>query len=256
MKPIRMNRIILWSVSVILAILGAIDGALAAASVETTPSAPNETRVPLDLFKRWDFDKQAGGQPPAGFSFYAQGSSETAPWLVERDLHSPSAPNVIRPSGGCSSDDCLQILLADALQFDYLDLVVRIRLGAEESTGAAGLVFGARDDRNFYAATVDRSGRVLEVIRVLEGKVLSLGRTEIPSRKDEWHVMRVRRNTIMSKEYIEVFFDGQQVFSIEDQTFRTGQIGLMTRGTSAVAFDNLTTSPLYSQRLLSAPSPY
>ena len=68
--------------------------------------------------------------------------------------------------------------------------------------------------------------------------------------------MRVRRNTIISKEYIEVFFDGQQVFSVEDRTFRTGQIGLMARGTSAVAFDNLSTAPLYSQKPLSSPAPY
>jgi hypothetical protein len=60
----------------------------------------------------------------------------------------------------------------------------------------------------------------------------------------------------MSKEYIEVFFDGAQIFSVEDRTFETGRIGLIARGAATVEFDNLTAAPLYSQKPLSGPAAY
>ena len=71
-----------------------------------------------------------------------------------------------------------------------------------------------------------------------------------------WHALRVRRNTIISKEYIEVFFDGVHVLSIEEKTISPGQIGLLTGGAATVAFDNLNAAPLYSQKPLSPPAAY
>lgn len=263
MKRVRAKRVP-WAVPALIMSIFSLfmffmDCAHAASVGEPTlPVTTTETRVPLDLFKLWNFDKQAGGQPPEGFSLHTVNGGEIMSWVVEQDSRSPSAPNIVRPSAACPSENCLQILLADALRFDYFDLVVRIRLGEDtgNAKGAAGLIFGARDERNFYAATIDRSGQYMEVLRMQDGQAVSLGQTEIHSRKEEWHSMRVRRNTIMSKEYIEVFFNGLQVFSIEDQTFRTGQIGLITRGAAVASFDNLTTAPLYSQRTLSSPAPY
>ena len=256
-KPWRAKILLMIVHAFVMAVL--VDCGYAVAEAGSTAStAPSETRVPLDLFKHWNFDSQTGGQAPEGFSGYAVGGIETASWTVERDPNSPSPPNILRPSGACSDEECLKLLLIDVLQYEYFDVVVRIRLGesAKESRGAAGLVFDVRDRQNFYAAMVDVSGQHLDVIRMQEGKSTSLAHAEIPAKPQDWHLMRVRRNTIISKEYIEVFFDGQQVFSVEDRTFRTGQIGLMARGISAVAFDNLSTAPLYSQKPLSSPAPY
>jgi hypothetical protein len=251
-------KIVLMAVHAIVAAVLADCGHAVAETESTASTTTTETRVPLDLFKDWNFDKQAAGQAPAGFSEYAAGATETASWTVERDSNSLSPPNILRPSGACSDEECLKLLLIDALQYEYFDAVVRIRLeeSAKESRGAAGLVFDVRDRQNFYAATVDVSGQHLNVIRVQGGKSTSLAHAEIAAKPQDWHLMRVRRNTTISKEYIEVFFDGQQAFSVEDRTFRTGQIGLMARGTSEVVFDNLSTAPLYSQKPLSSPAPY
>jgi hypothetical protein len=219
---------------------------------------PAESRVPFDLFKTWSFDKERAEQTPIGFSSFSVGSAGAPIWVVAQDPSAQTPPNLLKQSAPCSAEDCVQLLLVDALQYEYLDLIVRIRLAdpSGRSNGSAGVVFGARDHQNYYAVTVDPSGKEMQVARVQDGKATTLAHAQIPPKKVAWHLLRVRRNTIISKEYIEVFFDGLQVFSVEDNTFGIGQIGLVTRGPAAVEFDNLTAAPLYSQKPLSGPAAY
>ena len=224
--------------------------------VATQP--PSESRVPVDLFKTWNFDKEKAEQAPSGFSSFSVGDAGTPMWVVAQDPSAQTPPHLLKQSAPCSAEDCFQALLVDALRYDYLDLIVRIRLTDTSggSNGSAGVVFGARDHQNYYAVTVDASGKHMQVTRVQAGKAITLAHAEIPPKKVPWHLLRVRRNTIISKEYIEVFFDGLQVFSVEDNTFGAGQIGLVTRGPATAEFDNLTAAPLYSQKPLSGPAAY
>ena len=219
---------------------------------------PSESRVPFDLFKTWNFDKDKTDQLPAGFSAFSAGIGSAPVWVVVQDSSAQTPPNLLKQSAPCRSEACHQLLLVDALQYEYLDLIVRIRLAdaSDGSSGSAGVVLGARDHQNYYAVTVNPSGKEIEAARVEEGKTTILAHAEITPRQVAWHLLRVRRNTIISKEYIEVFFDGVQVFSVEDKTFGQGQIGLITRGPATVEFDNLTAAPLYSQKPLSGPAAY
>ena len=224
----------------------------------TSPQPPSQFQVPVELFKTWNFDKEKPEQMPAGFSAFIIGNNgETPAWIVTEDSHAQTPPNLLKQSTPCRSD-CSQVLLVDALQYEYLDLIVRLRLPMTwgEANGEAGVVFGARDHQNYYAATVDLSGKNMQVMRVQEGKAAALARSEVAPKSVVWHLLRVRRNTLLSKEYIEVFFDGAQIFSIEDKTFGTGRIGLITRGAATAEFDNLTAAPLYSQKPLSGPAAY
>jgi hypothetical protein len=262
MNPWRATVLRCGVVCVVIAI--AVSGILGCARIALAgePMAatqmPSESRVPFDLFKTWNFDKEKAEQTPADFSSFSVGGAGSPMWVVASDPSAQTPPNLLKQSAPCSAEDCFQVLLVDALQYEYLDLIVRIRLAdaSGRSNGSAGVVFGARDHRNYYAVTVDPSGKDMQVVRVQDGKATTLAHAEIPSKKIAWHLLRVRRNTIISKEYIEVFFDGLQVFSVEDKTFGTGQIGLVTRGPATAEFDNLTAAPLYSQKPLSGPAAY
>ena len=111
--------------------------------------------------------------------------------------------------------------------------------------------------RQVFAVQEFRDLQVLSQIAWFdEGKATLLAHSTVTSKQVVWHLLRVRRNTIMSKEYIEVFFDGAQIFSVEDKTFGVGRIGLITLGAATAEFDNLTAAPLYSQKPLSGPAAY
>ena len=231
-----------------------------AAAEQPAQSTPGGTvKAAQDLFRLWDFDKEAAGEKPKGFSPHAVGGDAVAIWMVDRDPAAPSQPHVLRQSVPCLTDGCLQVLLAEGLVYEYPDVAVRLRLlpgAAGRSAGGGGVVFGARDATHFYVAIADASLQSAEVIQVQDGKSTVLGRGPIKPKKTAWHHLRVQRNTIISKEYIEVFFDHELTVSVEGKSLESGQIGLATKGDALVAFDNLGAAPLYSHKPLSPPAAY
>ena len=225
------------------------------------PSAPQPaSKIPnplaaQGLFKFWNFDQQQAGEMPAGFVSQTIGSAEPGSWKIEPERETPSAPNRVIQETPCSADECFHLLLVKDLIYDYFDVAVRMRL-AEGAPGGGGMIFGMKDAQNFYAAVATAKADTVEVLRRLDGKITLLKRVPVQSWRMPWHLLRVRRNTIMSKEYIEVFFDNAQVLSLEDKALDAGLIGLVTKGRTVAAFDNLNAAPLYSQKPLSPPAAY
>jgi hypothetical protein len=103
---------------------------------------------------------------------------------------------------------------------------------------------------------VDLATEVLEVVRVVDGQVTVMGREPLKRRKTDWHVLRVQHNTILSKDFLEIAFDGQIAFTHWDKKLGAGQIGLVTRGDATIWFDNFDAVQLFSQRPLSPPAAY
>lgn len=145
-------------------------------------------------------------------------------------------------------------MIAQGFNYEYPDLAVR--LSQADGHGRSGVVFGVKDRMNFYAAVVDLSRNTLQVIRVVAGTESVVGQATLRSKPVDWHTMRVQRNTIISKDFIETFFDGQLTLSVEDQALGLGQIGLLVRGTTSARFDSFHAAPLYSHRPFSAPAAY
>ncbi len=206
------------------------------------------------LFQRWTFDLDQPNTQPSSF---VKGISTDEPlgnWIVQEHATAPSSPNIIAGSSSCTQL-CYQMLLVNGLEYEYPDLSVRFH--AQEGTaGLGGIAFGVRDMRNFYAAIVDPIGQKAQLVRLSNGQELPLAQASIRLKPVDWHSLRVQRNTIISKDFIEVVVDGVLVLSVEDQALGLGQIGLLVRGTSTVLFDSFHAVPLFSHRPLSAPPAY
>jgi hypothetical protein len=211
-----------------------------------------------DLRHFWNFDGDRPGETPSGFSIGTIGEGAVGHWTIEADPQAPSSPNRLVQTTPCPTGvaGCLQVLLMEGTTYEYPDLTVRFRLAGEGKEGAGGLVFGARDARNFYAAMVDLATDTLEVIRVLDGQATVLGRQGVKREKSAWHRLRAQHNTILSKDYVEISFDGLLVFSTWEKAVGSGKIGLITGGEGILAFDNLNAIQLFSQRPLSPPAAY
>ena len=208
------------------------------------------------LFNRWTFDQQKSGEAPAGFSMLGFGEGPAADWTIKVDSDAPSASNILAVNSSCPAETCYRLIVADGFQYEYPDVSVRMRFPVDAVTGVGGVVFGVNDAANFYAAVVDLVTKTLEVSRVVDGKETRLGRSPITPKAVSWHTLRIQRNTIFSKDFIETFFDGQLVVTVEDQSLAIGQVGLLVRGQTALNFDSLHAIPLFSQRPLSAPAAY
>ena len=208
------------------------------------------------LFQRWTFDQQNPNEIPAGFMSLSLGEDPAPVWAIQVDAEAPSAPNSLRGESGCRSVSCYRLLVAEKLEYEYPDVSVRMRFPAEGHVGQGGIVIGLQNASNFYAGIVDVASRKLELVRVIDGRVTLLGQMDINPKPVEWHTLRILRNTIISKDVIEAFFDGSLVLSLQDQSLGIGQVGLVVHGKSSLHFDSLHAIPLFSQRPLSAPAAY
>ncbi|MGQ0557674.1 MAG: hypothetical protein ACT4PN_17215 [Nitrospiraceae bacterium] len=206
------------------------------------------------LFQKWTFDQDFPNVQPTSFVKGSSTDGSLAEWLVQRHATAPSPPHVVTGSSTCPQN-CYQLLLADGMQYEYPDLSIRFYT-PEGVIGSGGVVLGARDTRNFYAAIVDSLSRHVRFVRLSDGLATVLGQASVNLKPVEWHSLRVQRNTIISKDFIEVFVDGTLVLSIEDQAFGLGQVGLVIAGTSTMWFDSFHAVPLFSHRPLSSPPAY
>jgi hypothetical protein len=205
------------------------------------------------LFHKWTFDKDALNTVPAGFTGRSSDQAQPATWSVQPDETAPSRPNVLAVASSCAG--CHQLLLAEGLDYEYPDVTVRFRSG-DGAAATGGIAFGAKDVANFYAAVVDLKGLTVQVIRVVDGREAVLAQAPVKLKQVDWHTLRVQRNTIISKDFIETFVDGTLLLSVEDQTLGMGQVGLLASGNSSLLFDSFHAVPLFSHRPLSAPAAY
>jgi hypothetical protein len=207
------------------------------------------------LFQKWTFDQDQPTSAPAGFVGVVSGEGRPGEWTVQADAGAPSSPHVVAVSSACGAAPCDQLLLAEGFDYEYPDLAVHFR-APEGASGVGGIVFGARDAANFYGAVVDPAGSTAQVIRIVSGNETVLAHAPVTLKRTDWHSLRVQRNTIISKDFIEVFVDGTLVLSVEDQTLGLGQVGLLARGKSSLLFDTFHAVPLFSHRPMSPPPAY
>jgi len=226
------------------------------AETKTEKEANLKGQITGGLFNRWTFDQQHPAESPADFSQLTSGGESTGTWTIESDPGAPSPPNMLQATSSCKQETCYRMLIASKLQYEYPDISVRLRFPAEGGTGRGGIIIGLKDASQFYAVIVNLSTKHLEVIRVVDGKATVLGQTAIIPKAIEWHSLRIQRNTIISKDFLETFFDGTQVLSIQDHSLGFGEVGLVVLGDSSLNFDSLHAVPLFSQRPLSDPAAY
>ena len=258
-KPRYISRVFVVLVSAMIAAEGSfcIERSHAIQADSRTEKEANlKGQAQGGLFNRWTFDQQKSGESPAGFSMLGFGEGPAADWTVKADIDAPSASNILAVNSSCQAVSCYRLIVADGFQYEYPDLSIRMRFPVDAAAGVGGVVFGLKDATHFYAVVVDLAAKTLEVSRVVDGKETRLGRSSITPKAIPWHMLRIQRNTIISKDFIETFFDGQLAVTVEDQSLATGQVGLLVRGPIALDFDSLHAIPLFSHRPLSAPAAY
>lgn len=213
-------------------------------------------RVKGPTFESWKFDAEQKGANPAAFTLSTLGEGSQGHWTIEPDTSAPSAPYVLEQDAPCPGETCFHVALAEQSDYRYVDVSVQLRELANGAGSAGGIVLCAKDARNFYAVTVDLAAKSLEIVRVLDGEPTVLGRKDVQPKALSWHTLRVQRNTIVSKEFLETHFDNQMILAVWDGELRGGKIGVVTKGDGVMTFDNLSSMRLLSNEPLSSPSPY
>ncbi|MCS6290486.1 MAG: hypothetical protein H8K10_16140 [Nitrospira sp.] len=212
-----------------------------------------------DIVWQWNFDQDLADALPRGFVALSTPGADSPGWRVLPDGQTPTLGQLVVQDRPCATGECAHLLLADRVRTTYPDIVVQIQDLSADGGGEAGIALAARDNKNFYAVTLNASTGRLTTRRVFEGRTTVLGETTVKLSQRPWHSLRVQRiNFIhLDRGRLGVFVDGAQVTAVDDTLLpEGGLIGLVTVGRTTAKFDSLHVLDLVSNRPLSGHAAY
>jgi len=173
----------------------------------------------------WDFQKDEPGKIAAGFK------AEVGAWVVAKD-----GDNLVLEQTAKSEKSLYNIALVEETRYKDLDLTVKLRAIDGIIDQGGGLVWRARDAKNYYIARFNPMEANFRVYKVENGKRTQLGDAKAPD-DDKWHTLRVT----MTGTKIACYLDGMKSLEADDATFPdAGKIGLWSKADAQTQFDDLT----------------
>jgi hypothetical protein len=116
-----------------------------------------------------------------------------------------------------------------------LEVTVKVKPVGGNVDRGGGVVWRARDLRNYYLARWNPLERNLRLYKVADGVRTQLA-SATASGTPDWHTLRVR----MVGDSIECDLDGKARVAANDSSFREpGGVGLWTKGDARTQFDDL-----------------
>jgi hypothetical protein len=149
---------------------------------------------------------------------------------------------VHRPSGGrpvlaqtAETQPWAVAVLEDQRLAD-LDVAVRFRPISGKEDASGGIIFRAKDGRNYFLVRANALENNFRLYTVVNGKrsTIASARVAEPS-LGTWHTIRV----VATGPRIQAYLDGALLLDHPDRTFTDGWIGLWTKADSVTEFADL-----------------
>jgi hypothetical protein len=185
------------------------------------------------------FESNQTGAAPKGWTATLTGTGEPK-WTVESDETAPSKSKVIKQSGRAT----YPLLLKNDtnIKDGFIEIKFKAIAGSEDR--AAGVVWRARDAKNYYVARANALEDNFVLYKTVNGVRSALdivGRkggygVSVPVPANIWHSLRID----FKGARFTASFNGKQMFEVEDSTFtEAGKVGLWTKADSVTAFDEV-----------------
>lgn len=191
-----------------------------------------------------NFDSTAVGTVPDGWSVAMTHTGGAPKWQVLKDETAPSRPNVFAQISSDKTGGRFPLAVYDKASSADGSISVRFKSVSGTEDQAAGLVWRYRDPDNYYIVRANALEDNVVLYKLEGGKRISLApkgtaantygvKHRVP--KETWCTLKV---TFRGKLFT-VFFDGKQIFEVEDSTFTgAGKVGLWTKADSVTYFDD------------------
>jgi hypothetical protein len=181
-------------------------------------------RAAIDSTRTWTFDNETTGLIAKGFT------NEVGEWKVE-----PSDTGNALAQRAKNADSVFNITLASDTSAKDLDLSVRVKALAGKADQGGGLVWRARDAKNYYLARYNPLEDNYRAYKVVGGHRTMLKSADIPHSAG-WCTLRIT----MKGDHIECFYDGKKSLEADDATFPdAGKVGLWSKADAQSHFDDL-----------------
>lgn len=189
-----------------------------------------------------NFDTDAAGSPPPGFTFAVMRQQDPGSWLIQRD----GTNGYVRHAPGVSQAG-YALALAPGEPIADAALTTRLRLAGGERAG--GLVWRYQDPGNYYAAILDLRRGVIVMFMARNGNRITIeAEDDLELDPEAWHTLRV----VHARRAVFVSIGGIRVFEERDgrleNTFGPGRVGLIATGGSTIWYDNMQIDLDYAWR--------
>jgi hypothetical protein len=176
----------------------------------------------------WNFDTGIPGTIAKGFT------NEVGEWKVVADPNAASQPNVLAQLAKSSGATFNVTLLGDT-NYKDLEISVQMKAVAGKEDQGGGLVWRAKDAKNYYVARYNPLEDNYRLYKVEKGRRSELKSADV-KHTDGWHALRIT----MKGSLIQCYYDGQKYLEAKDNTFSgAGKIGLWTKADAQTQFDDL-----------------
>jgi 3-keto-disaccharide hydrolase len=176
--------------------------------------------------KVWTFEDDTAGMIATGFT------NEVGEWKA---ISTPDGKVLAQTAK--NPDSVFNVALVSDTNVKDVDISVKMKAIAGENDQGGGLVWRAKDAKNYYIARNNPLGAgSYNVYKVVDGKRSMLKGVPL-ERTAGWHTLRV---TIVG-DHIECYYDGKKYLDVDDTTFpEAGKIGLWSKSDAQSHFDDLT----------------
>ena len=195
---------------------------------------PAYANAPAPETRTWHFDEDRPEQLPPKFAIGTFFDGRPAgDWKVVTTPKALSPPNVfaqLREKGA----DYNVVLIEETTTMD-LDLSVAFLPISGKADMGGGLIWRAKDDRNYYLIRANPLEQNIRLYHVVKGIRKMLGNYDEIIDIKTWH----RLHVVNQGCRIQIVYDEKPIFDLCDETFKEGRIGLWTKSDAVTYFDEL-----------------
>jgi hypothetical protein len=192
------------------------------------------------------FAGAAVGAVPAGWSVAMTHAGAPPRWEIVRDDSAPDPPFVLAQTSADATAGRFPLAIWEKAVLRDGEVSVAFKAVAGSVDRAAGIVWRYQDPNNYYIVRANALENNVVLYKVENGVRLSIAPKGLPSRaygikhevpSGRWNVLKV----VFKDNVFLVFFNGEQLFQAEDQTFQSaGRTGLWTKADSQTWFNKFT----------------
>ena len=200
------------------------------------PNPPLQADQTERTTRHWDFDGAAPGTLPGAFVIGTLFDGRPAgEWKILITDRAKSASQVLAQLQPKGTDQAHKLLLLEGTESGNSDVEVSYLAVAGKGDLGGGLVWHARDDRNYYLLRASLAEQKVRLYRVVKGVQQIVKQLDYSLSAAGWHKLRiVQRGCDIKAQY-----DDALLFRVCDNTFANGRIGLWTKADAVTYFDDL-----------------
>jgi hypothetical protein len=135
--------------------------------------------------------------------------------------------------------DAWAVALLEDKRFADVDVSVKAKPVSGKEDQASGLIFRAKDARNYYLVRSNGLEDNFRLYTMIDGQRKQIASTKVePPKAGEWHTLRV----VAKETKIQAYIGNKLLIDHEDATYNEGWVALWTKADSVTEFDDFQAS--------------